>query len=321
MVWSPSRILGNFLVYRELDKRTPQNDLDNVRCHSNKGLQNLSERQRERALVGSLTSSYRFKQDGLIKKSMSLVVNGVPQHLISYYSKEDVLANRLKTPSSIPELASLEISPELLLHQNFRVPLFLDAESSSIVEANSSSGSTRSANNNVVQPQQQPQQNVDHRKMLVVGTASNNRVSRLLAEARNKEEIDSLLDRSIIRQKRRMYNNGRRNSSGTSTPPHQTRPLPQPVNNRNRPVSTSLIPHQSSNGCSCARANSYPLQQEYMAQEQSSYPVDNTQQQNDYITAIAAEFAHQHLYDTTNEKGKGRKKETNGYEKGVNTMI
>ncbi|KAI9271518.1 Gti1/Pac2 family-domain-containing protein, partial [Phascolomyces articulosus] len=76
LVWSPSRILGNFLVYRELDKRAPSNDGVRTSC------QNLSERQRERALVGSLTNSYRFKRNGLIKKSMSIVVNGVQQHLI-----------------------------------------------------------------------------------------------------------------------------------------------------------------------------------------------------------------------------------------------
>ena len=119
-MWSPSRILGNFLVYRELDKRAPQNDSVRTSC------QNVSERQRERALVGSLTNSYRFKRNGLIKKSMSIVVNGVQQHLISYYSKDDVLNDRLQAPSNIPALATLEISPDLLLRQNFRIPLFLD---------------------------------------------------------------------------------------------------------------------------------------------------------------------------------------------------
>lgn len=118
LVWSPSRILGNFLVYRELDKRCPQGDE-----LTRGGSQNISERQRERALVGSLTNSYRFKKDGLIKKSMSLIVDGVQQHLVSYYNKDDVLNNRLQTPSHVPALAALDISPELLLHQNFRIPI------------------------------------------------------------------------------------------------------------------------------------------------------------------------------------------------------
>jgi hypothetical protein len=34
----------------------------------------------------------------------------------------DIISNKLRTPSSVPELASLEISPELLVKQNFRIP-------------------------------------------------------------------------------------------------------------------------------------------------------------------------------------------------------
>jgi hypothetical protein len=46
----------------------------------------------------------------------------VSQHLISYYDPRDVLQQKLRTPSSVPELATLEISPELLVKQNFRIP-------------------------------------------------------------------------------------------------------------------------------------------------------------------------------------------------------
>ncbi|KAI9253440.1 Gti1/Pac2 family-domain-containing protein [Phascolomyces articulosus] len=129
-VWSPSRILGNFLIYRELDGR--DSSADKRRANridmmlggdtNNAPSTTTADRSRERALVGSLTTSYNFKKGGLIKKTMSIVVNGSPQHLISYYTKEDVLNNRLPTPSSIPELAQLEISPDLLLRQSFRIP-------------------------------------------------------------------------------------------------------------------------------------------------------------------------------------------------------
>ncbi|KAF9549620.1 hypothetical protein EC957_003156 [Mortierella hygrophila] len=128
LVWSPSRILGNFLVYRELDKRNASGKKDTSpidrasRSSSGSDVESALEKNKERALVGSLTNSYRFKKNGLIKKTMSIVVNGVSQHLISYYTKEDVLAGRLHTPSSVPELASLEISPEFLMKQNFRIP-------------------------------------------------------------------------------------------------------------------------------------------------------------------------------------------------------
>lgn len=141
LVWSPSRILGNFLIYRELDKRATgkrgslSGDASRQRSysvdHSNTasaiaaatgGASASVDRNRERQLVGSLSDSYKFRKDGLIKKTMSIVVNGVSQHLVSYYNPQDVLENRLRTPSSVPELAGLEISPELLARQNFRIP-------------------------------------------------------------------------------------------------------------------------------------------------------------------------------------------------------
>lgn len=91
--WSPSRILGNFLLYRETDKRGaghrgvrsdphPIDSNDNSQ-YSTDGTrtegQSLSrpkgessqlglDKQRERILVGSLTNSYKFKPDGLMKK-------------------------------------------------------------------------------------------------------------------------------------------------------------------------------------------------------------------------------------------------------------
>ena len=57
---------------------------------------------------------------------MSVTVNGFAQHMISYYSIEDVLAGKLRCPSTIPELASLEISPEYLHKQNFRFPPMIE---------------------------------------------------------------------------------------------------------------------------------------------------------------------------------------------------
>ena len=47
-------------------------------------------------------------------QTFSLTIGGVAQHLISYYKIEDVEQGRLRSPSSLPELASLTISPALL---------------------------------------------------------------------------------------------------------------------------------------------------------------------------------------------------------------
>ncbi|KAI8875064.1 hypothetical protein K501DRAFT_203395 [Backusella circina FSU 941] len=117
-VWSPSRILGNFLIYREVDKKKSNGDRQVYKQQE----QQHGTIAKERQLVGSLSDPYRFKSDGLIKKTMSIVVNGVAQHLISYYDPQEVMDAKLRTPSLMPELASLEISPELLARHHFRVP-------------------------------------------------------------------------------------------------------------------------------------------------------------------------------------------------------
>jgi len=57
---------------------------------------------------------------------MSVTVNGFAQHMISYYSVEDVINGKLRAPSTVPELASLEISPEYLHKQNFRFPPMIE---------------------------------------------------------------------------------------------------------------------------------------------------------------------------------------------------
>jgi hypothetical protein len=38
---------------------------------------------------------------------MSMTINGYSQHLISYYSLEDALCGRLRSPSTLPEVRNL----------------------------------------------------------------------------------------------------------------------------------------------------------------------------------------------------------------------
>jgi hypothetical protein len=100
-IWSPSRILGNFLVwlvpaflalrltslqlYRETDKRSgnrsksDQDSTEQESSHAKKGKPNASQalthgldKHRERLLLGSLTNSHKFKVDGMIKKVWQL---------------------------------------------------------------------------------------------------------------------------------------------------------------------------------------------------------------------------------------------------------
>jgi hypothetical protein len=121
--WSPSRILGNFLLYRETDCKgaghgRKGSDEDRKRMimrgarewegagpwqhESAKGRQHTLDRQRELTLVGSLTNNYKFKAAGLMEKvrvvissvslyltlalqTFSVTNSGVAQHLISCY--------------------------------------------------------------------------------------------------------------------------------------------------------------------------------------------------------------------------------------------
>jgi hypothetical protein len=132
-VWSPSRILGNFLVYRELDGR------ESLQQPYDEEYMTMEDRNRERALVGSLTDTYRFRKDGLIKKTISIHLNNSFQHLVSYYTKQDVLDKCLVTPSSIPDIGAIRLSPDLLLRQSFRVPPSVEYNESSLSPTSSSS--------------------------------------------------------------------------------------------------------------------------------------------------------------------------------------
>ncbi|KAI8089157.1 Gti1/Pac2 family-domain-containing protein [Halteromyces radiatus] len=87
--WSPSRVLGSFLTYRELDtKRRPRRN-DNTTIK-----------------IGNCS----YKQDGLVKQSFSIcTANNQKLHLISYYSKRDVLNGKLKQPTMDPVLANITI--------------------------------------------------------------------------------------------------------------------------------------------------------------------------------------------------------------------
>ena len=162
VAWSPSRILGNFLIYRELEKPFPpgekkramkrkraslpgepypRRDSDenepteeitpvsppspNV-APENKSSENLGndqDKELERSLIGSLVDSYGFRPDGLVKKTMSISINGISHHMVSYYKVDDVKNNALPRPLTDPRLQNITVRPELYLKQNFRAPV------------------------------------------------------------------------------------------------------------------------------------------------------------------------------------------------------
>jgi hypothetical protein len=54
-----------------------------------------------------------IKKNGLIKKSFSMVYEGLDLHIISYYKREDVLKGVLPAPSKLEGLGSLNIPGEV----------------------------------------------------------------------------------------------------------------------------------------------------------------------------------------------------------------
>jgi hypothetical protein len=85
--WSPSRVLGSFLTYKELDTK-----------------------RRPRRPTGTKQAAFSYKHNGLIKQSFSIcTASNQKIHLISYYSKSDVLSGKLKRPCHDPILNAIEV--------------------------------------------------------------------------------------------------------------------------------------------------------------------------------------------------------------------
>ena len=164
--WSPSRILTNFLIYRQLNspfppgekkratKRsarpsrpgepysTPTSSTSTPIADSHKTFTPDSpetptlsakredgespEKDANRGLVGSLVDSYEFKEGGLLKKTMTVTVRNVQHHLVSYYSLDDAKYN-LKTPRDDARIKDIVISDPLIKQPKFKFPNLDDA--------------------------------------------------------------------------------------------------------------------------------------------------------------------------------------------------
>lgn len=149
IAWSPSRILGRFLIYRELDKHSLGEKDDKkkkkrkvsvtqLESTSPDGINHLNpnpmgqmnslnsdlvDGDYNKHLVGSLVTSYVFKDQGLIKKTLSLTTLSKELnisdkeekqtiHLISYYNVDDVLNGKLQRPPDT-NLKNLNITNNL----------------------------------------------------------------------------------------------------------------------------------------------------------------------------------------------------------------
>ncbi|CAI4060905.1 hypothetical protein SUVZ_05G0640 [Saccharomyces uvarum] len=151
--WSPSRISGKFLIYKELDKdnanananangssdpaiisdghsdaknpssskiklpplKNHQFDLPPTMAHSN------FESDQDSSISPSNRSNLPLKYTGLVKKTISVKLKRPPfnsienLHIVSYYSVKDIKQNRLVTPKSSPFLKDIRPSQDLII--------------------------------------------------------------------------------------------------------------------------------------------------------------------------------------------------------------
>lgn len=156
--WSPSRILTNFLIYRQLNSPFPPGEKKRATKRSQRvprpgepyptaasststkdeypssfspespGLKSDegADKDGDRGLVGSLVDSYEFKDKGLLKKTMTVTIKGVQHHLVSYYSLEDA-KSKLRTPRDDDQVKNLTLRPELLQQPKFKFQNLDDA--------------------------------------------------------------------------------------------------------------------------------------------------------------------------------------------------
>ncbi|KAJ6001226.1 hypothetical protein N7481_001635 [Penicillium waksmanii] len=155
VTWSPSRIRSNFLIYRELEESSPIGKRRAIKrgnrrlappipftrpgepypgyTDSGSGYPFFSplgssashplQSEIGQTLVGSLFDSYDFKESGLIKKTMSVVVSGATYHLVSYYTIDDVMRGNLSAPSLAESLRHIRPRFDLIHEQRFRGPI------------------------------------------------------------------------------------------------------------------------------------------------------------------------------------------------------
>lgn len=169
--WSPSRILTNFLIYRQLNNPFPPGEKKRATKRGQRpsrpgepypstGTKPASgdesfrfspgspvsagakveenvDKDANRGLLGSLVDSYEFKENGLLKKTMTVVINNIQHHLVSYYSLEDAKYN-LETPRDDARLKDIPLRDELMNQPKFKFPNFDDAGDGSFEQMDSS---------------------------------------------------------------------------------------------------------------------------------------------------------------------------------------
>lgn len=161
VAWGPSRTVGNFLIYREVEKpvqsgkkkqimkrkRLPEESEGRRDSEGNDDATHTAispillspaaavepkmdsagaqdhNKEMERQLIGGYADGYNFKPNGLVKKTMSITFKGYPHHLVSYYTFEDVKQRRLDRPINDSRLIDLTVRSGLIMGRKFGSPV------------------------------------------------------------------------------------------------------------------------------------------------------------------------------------------------------
>ncbi|KAJ7780822.1 Gti1/Pac2 family-domain-containing protein [Mycena maculata] len=129
LLWSPSRIVGNFLVYREINERTNSRGSHKKLYPTDKPSRAMSVRARSLAQlrnaltdIAALQASEHgtFKPNGLMKKTITVTIEGSDLHLISYYTSSDQHSGKPGLPTTRLDVMNLPMDPRLFRATNFR---------------------------------------------------------------------------------------------------------------------------------------------------------------------------------------------------------
>ncbi|KIW10707.1 hypothetical protein PV08_11671 [Exophiala spinifera] len=95
--WSPSRVLGEFLIYGERNQSHP------VSTANQPWLGEAESDNRQQALYGPLVKSFHIALGTLVKKTIKVPDqdhSGTMWHVVSYYRPADVFRGQFQTPST-----------------------------------------------------------------------------------------------------------------------------------------------------------------------------------------------------------------------------
>ncbi|KAJ7712014.1 Gti1/Pac2 family-domain-containing protein [Mycena maculata] len=128
LLWSPSRILGNFLVYHEISERTVhlgRKKLVLPHQPSRVSARSLTQLGNSFTAIAAFQAGElsTLRPNGLIKKTFSVAIKGSNLHLISYCTSTDQQSGKFKRPTTSPDIMNLPMDPRLFKGTKFRVPL------------------------------------------------------------------------------------------------------------------------------------------------------------------------------------------------------